>query len=557
MPVTGGARPARNSRNLWLAGLLALSLVPVSLSAQGTLPEWGRPLTPAQGRTLRAEIERLSRQLGVAEATLFAIARAAGTNLRSISFTELIELVRAQAGRAAELQTRNAALQAQIAALADAGTGDSERTLARAVAAFNQGRLDDADREYAALESLHRLGSEAARAAWADAVEARARVAELRLDYDRAESLRVSAAREEQRATTLSVERQWLFMYEAALARYLQGEIRGDNAALERALVLYRDEALPLAPRAERPVIWGLTQNDIGITLLALGERDAGTARLRQAVAALEAALQVRTRERAPIDWAMTMENLGNAYFRLGGREGRARWFRRSVIAHQEVLEVFTREQVPVEWAQTQVHLANAISALGAYDRRTARLEQAVQLYQSALEELSREQVPSTWAMAQNNLGAALRTLGQRKNDPLRLQQAADTYELVVQAWTRDQYPLRWAMAQYNLGLAQRALGELSTGTTRLEQAVLAFEAALQESTRERTTATWASITASIADTIRLICERTRECARLDEAERKLREVQAVLQIGGRSVELIWANYVLRRIAATRRRLAR
>ena len=37
-----------------------------------------------------------------------------------------------------------------------------------------------------------------------------------------------------------------------------------------------------------------------------LGERDAGTERLEEAVAAYRLALQERTRERVPLDWAET-----------------------------------------------------------------------------------------------------------------------------------------------------------------------------------------------------------------------------------------------------------
>ena len=47
--------------------------------------------------------------------------------------------------------------------------------------------------------------------------------------------------------------------------------------------------------------------------LSELGERETGTARLEEAVAAFRAALEERTRERVPLDWAMTQNNLGNA----------------------------------------------------------------------------------------------------------------------------------------------------------------------------------------------------------------------------------------------------
>src|SRR5271166_4147801 len=59
-------------------------------------------------------------------------------------------------------------------------------------------------------------------------------------------------------------------------------------------------------------------------------ERETGTARLDEAVAAYRAALGEWTRERVPLDWAMTQMNLGNALGTLGEREsGTARLRRR------------------------------------------------------------------------------------------------------------------------------------------------------------------------------------------------------------------------------------
>jgi len=70
----------------------------------------------------------------------------------------------------------------------------------------------------------------------------------------------------------------------------------------------------------------------IGNALQTLGERESGTARLVEAVAACRAALKEHTRERVPLDWATTQSNLGVLRsLRLGsGRAGRRDWRRRS-----------------------------------------------------------------------------------------------------------------------------------------------------------------------------------------------------------------------------------
>jgi hypothetical protein len=54
------------------------------------------------------------------------------------------------------------------------------------------------------------------------------------------------------------------------------------------------------------PLNWAQTQSNLGNALRALGQRESGTARLEQAVAAYRAALEELTRERVPLEWAIT-----------------------------------------------------------------------------------------------------------------------------------------------------------------------------------------------------------------------------------------------------------
>ena len=64
-----------------------------------------------------------------------------------------------------------------------------------------------------------------------------------------------------------------------------------------------------------------VAQNNLGVALGVLGERESGTQRLEEAVAAFRAALEEYTRKRVPLDWAATQMNLGNALAELGARE--------------------------------------------------------------------------------------------------------------------------------------------------------------------------------------------------------------------------------------------
>jgi hypothetical protein len=63
----------------------------------------------------------------------------------------------------------------------------------------------------------------------------------------------------------------------------------------------------------------------------------------------------VRPRNAFPRDWATTQKNLGNALVRLGQRESGTARLDESVAAFRDALQENTRERVPLEWAKTRV----------------------------------------------------------------------------------------------------------------------------------------------------------------------------------------------------------
>ena len=150
----------------------------------------------------------------------------------------------------------------------------------------------------------------------------------------------------------------------------------------------------------------------LGVALATLGERESGTGRLEQAVAAFTEVLKEFTRERVPLHWATTQSNLGAALATLGERESGTGRLEQAVTAHTEALKERTRERVPLDWAATQSNLGVALAALGERESGTGHLEQAVTAYTEVLKEFTRERVP---LQPRRNLGAALATLGDRE----------------------------------------------------------------------------------------------------------------------------------------------
>ncbi len=148
-----------------------------------------------------------------------------------------------------------------------------------------------------------------------------------------------------------------------------EGETKGINFSLSVAIEMARLMLAAARSADER----GTALNLLGNALWGLGERESGTARLEEAVAAYRAALTERTRERVPLDWAGTQNNLGNALASLGERESGTARLEEAVAAYRAALTERTRERVPLDWARTQNNLGTrAVEARRARERHGA-----------------------------------------------------------------------------------------------------------------------------------------------------------------------------------------
>ena len=70
----------------------------------------------------------------------------------------------------------------------------------------------------------------------------------------------------------------------------------------------------------------GSVRAGLGEALEAVGERESGTARLEEAVAAFRAALEEFTRERAPLQWARSFGTEGIAMMLIAELHRSALW---------------------------------------------------------------------------------------------------------------------------------------------------------------------------------------------------------------------------------------
>ena len=110
------------------------------------------------------------------------------------------------------------------------------------------------------------------------------------------------------------------------------------------------------------PLDWAMTQNNLGAALLRLGERESGTARLEEAVAAYRAALEEGPASGCRSNGPRPRSISATALARLGERESGTARLEEAVAAFRAALKERTRERVPLQWAKTQMNLGDALS---------------------------------------------------------------------------------------------------------------------------------------------------------------------------------------------------
>jgi hypothetical protein len=114
-------------------------------------------------------------------------------------------------------------------------------------------------------------------------------------------------------------------------------------------------------------------QRQLRLALRVNGERESGTARLEEAVAAYRDALQERTRERVPLEWAMSTGNQGVALMLLAERRRDAEMAK---LAVQQIEAAFTtspsphleRKEGESEFAQTVDRTKKHVKHFGTID---------------------------------------------------------------------------------------------------------------------------------------------------------------------------------------------
>jgi tetratricopeptide (TPR) repeat protein len=417
----------------------------------------------------------------------------------------------------------------ELLASAASQPGDTPAIAARkaeAQQALDAGDLDKADALLAAVQTEQRQVLNRAALNLAETSARRGDLAMTRLRYreaaryfaDAAALLAPGGSDEDKRIGYLEKE---------AAALYRQGTHFGETdavrSAIERCRVL-----IELKPRDRVPLKWAWAEYDLGVVLSNLGERENGTARFEEALAAYTEAQKELTRASQPAAWAMVESRRGHTLRLMGMVEQGTARFAESIAAYREALQVFEDQHMPLARARAQQNLAVALARLGERGGGTAELEEAVAAYRKALDLYPREQSPSAWAVTQSNLGSALRALGARERGTSRLEEAVVAHREALKEWTRERAPLPWAAAQDDLAQTLVMLARREHATAGLEEAIATYDEALKGRLRERNPGLWAGSTGRQGIALMILAERTNNA---DMAERAVAQIEAALEV--------------------------
>jgi len=318
----------------------------------------------------------------------------------------------------------------------------------------------------------------------------------------------------------------WRLTEKQAQVLELQGEEFGDNTALDRSIAVYRT-AIPMA---QSPDDRATTENNLGNALWSLGLRQAGTARLEQAVAAYRSALVQSPRAKNPVKWAGRENNLALVLVEIGDRTDDPSRFAESADALRTVAAIYATAHQPADVAMAENNLAGVLvkTAERTNDLKTAN--EAVAACEEALKGYSEADDPLDWAMTENSLAMAIQIVGKLAKNPVLFERSIVTLHAAQRQYTRTRDPLDWAMTEDNMGEVLIDLNAYRKGDAELQQAIGHIGNSLKEFSRERSAPAWARAEFDLGTAYDALYARDRDDAALSGAAAAYANALSVLK---------------------------
>lgn len=459
--------------------LLTLALIAaVSSALAQTRPSDAIGYSAAQRRAVDAQLirsegarDKLASQLGLSRRLVRSIAQEVGFANPTFGDAQILDAVEAMAARAKGLQADNERLRNEITRLGDPAVRDPALALlASAEAALEEGRLADVAALYGEMRALRWGESLAAEEAWATAVDAEARTAELRQDFSLSESLRLEASRLQSTQSVKSTARAFSFALDAALARFREWRTFEDVTTLVRASEIIETLALPIATASTDPgLIWEARYQQIKI-LRVLGKSNVGEVSITyydRAIEAFEHSIKNLDEDEYSDFWALSLQEGANvlvAASEEASYENKVPALEKAIEIFEKLLLYYPRIAAPGKWASLQIDRGAALAILSELKgglHEAEYLAMALTAYRDSLEFYTGSENRDTWALIQLRIAAAEGRLGDMTRNPEQLAhwlQAELAGNKALEFYSADAWPSQHLIARNLLAKIQAAI---------------------------------------------------------------------------------------------------
>lgn len=491
----------------WLlpALILAVAAAPMGMFTAPTVAvaqaQDGRVLGPAQVRGLRLELAR-------AEATITNLRGAEGAARRSaVASRADLMLVAQMLGMAANSngdEIREALLgwaeadernRAEIARMTDLvgrlEVGEVRNTaeyeLQLAGAAFELGRLDDAQAALSRLEHLRLSSLVEARSLWVDGVLARSNLARQQQDFEQARQPLALARRQGQAQWALT---EWRFIVQEASIDVAEYDVSRSVDLLVRAVDQLRNEAVPLLeeiPDEEAPA---MTYALLGAALSELGVVRDSPQLHEEAVLTFETLLTKETTRGSNF-----VPGLRRAFAESLSRLGAAR---SDAEPQQRALQILESEVLVSEEGSAQASLlvqrGHTRINLGKTLRDTSIIGGAFADFANAQVFFPQETMPVDWARVEANRGFAFLQLGILEEERRLFEEAEAALTAAASIFEAHDRTADRANALMMQGMVRLMLAQNQPSLTAFQSAVATFDEANTLLDRRSAPLKWAMV---------------------------------------------------------------
>lgn len=480
-------------------------------------------LTPQQTREIFAKVDSnnalissLTSKIGVKKQVIRAIAFELNVRNPGISDDKFYDLVQAKVKDAAKAQKSLLNLKETISALDPSG----DRTKAldlfkKAQIAFHKGLLKDAEELFEKLSFLRLNELSSAHSAWLQAADLQALSASLRGDVETADQILSSKSTELKRESDNAERERWRTEMTRAFYWTDSGKQLNLASNLQRAVKIYRNDALPLVSREHSFESWSETQQLLGDTLVRIFKVQGGKKHIDDAIQCYNEVLNVldgdhhqKIRSRIRVQLASALALLGYADETRAGQD----LIKKALdIVRVEINSVDSKND-NLELAQIHVNMGLSLFMLGVrkdigIEDRKFYISDSIKAYEAAKSHLDPEENPELIADVVSKVSNASAIYSDLFNDFGILNFAIESQGEMLKKLDKNLYPVLWLRASVDHGNSLLVFGAKTSNKKQLLDTINYFKKLLSSDEITRFPTSHAMAQLGLCATFRFLIE--------------------------------------------------